>query len=661
MHRYIRYYLLFIGLIIARAGYGQANSDTLINDVQPADFHPSSVVIDSNAHAVVLRDSASADLLGDSEGWRIRLTRYRRILIRSKNGFDAAKIEIAFDPYLNGFGKLSTLYADVCNLVGGSIVRTPVDTSEIFAEQTSGGRMKERFTFPDVHEGSIIEYKYTTYTKTIFTFHPWNFQGEYPGLRSSFRMRFPEAFNYVVTKQGFLPISRKDATVDTTYQVGTYTIRTKCHTFLWQMTDVPAFKSEPYVLAPANYLSGLRFQLSVYPSLVERRQVRVFNTWDVVNKDLYKSKSFGGIMTTSSHWLRKEMRTIVDDTVNGMAKARIVYAYVRDHFTNMGRDVLADEDQSLKDIFKAHKGSVAEINLLLTAMLREEGLTADAVILSTTDNGKIDPSYPVTENFNYVLVRLKIGDYTYFLDASEPRMGFGYLPEECYNGYARVVSEKPDSVNLNSDSVSEFKMVSLSLANSNSGDSLTGDYTAQRGYFTSLRIRDEIATKGEKPFFDEVRMSYPFGVKVTDMHVDSVRQYDQPVTLRYTVSFPIGEEDRIYFNPMMAEGLKENLFNAAERHYPVEMPYKVDELFVMRMEIPRGYVIEEMPKPARVLLGGDGSYEYLFQTDDQSIQFRSRLILRRTYFQPDAYQPLRDFFAAVIRKQGELIVFKKKR
>jgi hypothetical protein len=30
-------------------------------------------------------------------------------------------------------------------------------------------------------------------------------------------------------------------------------------------------------------------------------------------------------------------------------------------------------------------------------------------------------------------------------------------------------------------------------------------------------------------------------------------------------------------------------------------------------------------------------------------------------FLPDAYQPLRDFFAAVMKKQGEMILFKKKK
>jgi hypothetical protein len=265
------------------------------------------------------------------------------------------------------------------------------------------------------------------------------------------------------------------------------------------------------------------------------------------------------------------------------------------------------------------------------------------------------------ENFNYVVVRLKAGDETYYLDASEPRMGFGHLPVECYNGYARVVSERPDSVDLDADSLSEFRISMLMLSNNDQGDSLSGTYSAQHGYYGSEDIRDEIADKDEKTYFEGERKSYPFAVEMTDRRVDSLSQYDLPVTVHYTLGFPIGDEDRIYFNPMMGEGMKENLFSAAERHYPIEMPFKIDELFVMRTEIPKGYGIEEMPKAARVLLGdGDGSYEYLFQVDDESIQFRSRLVLKRTFFLADAYQPLRDFFAAVMKKQGEVIVFKKK-
>jgi hypothetical protein len=123
-----------------------------------------------------------------------------------------------------------------------------------------------------VREGSVIEYSYTIYSKSIYEFHPWKFQGDYPRLKSTYRMSFPQAFNYVVIKQGILPISRKDEERDTIYRVGTYTVRTKAFTIQWEMNDVPAFREEPYISAPDNYESGLRFQLSEYTRICRREK-----------------------------------------------------------------------------------------------------------------------------------------------------------------------------------------------------------------------------------------------------------------------------------------------------------------------------------------------------------------------------------------------------
>jgi len=87
-----------------------------------------------------------------------------------------------------------------------------------------------------------------------------------------------------------------------------------------------------------------------------------------------------------------------------------------------------------------------------------------------------------------------------------------------------------------------------------------------------------------------------------------------------------------------------------------------NELYVLRMDIPAGYEVEELPKQVSVRLNGDdGSYEYGFLVDETSIQFRSRLILKRTFFQPEDYQSLRDFFAEVVKKENEFIVFRKKK
>jgi hypothetical protein len=134
MHMRNHYIFLIIGLLAAHVGHGQISlrvisMDTLVSEVRPADFHPMSPVVDSNANVVVLRDSGSADLEGGFVGWQVSQTRYRRLLIRNKNGFDAAKVNLSYDLAINLFGIRFQGYT--CNLVGDSVVKTVIDTSEI--------------------------------------------------------------------------------------------------------------------------------------------------------------------------------------------------------------------------------------------------------------------------------------------------------------------------------------------------------------------------------------------------------------------------------------------------------------------------------------------------------------------------------------------------
>ena len=81
MHRYYRYLLLFLTSFFAVAmesngqsyvAVGGVAPDTLTSQVQPADFQPSSPVIDSNINVVVLRDSGITEMQGKIYGWRVK-------------------------------------------------------------------------------------------------------------------------------------------------------------------------------------------------------------------------------------------------------------------------------------------------------------------------------------------------------------------------------------------------------------------------------------------------------------------------------------------------------------------------------------------------------------------------------------------------------------
>jgi len=126
------------------------------------------------------------------------------------------------------------------------------------------------------------------------------------------------------------------------------------------------------------------------------------------------------------------------------------------------------------------------------------------------------------------------------------------------------------------------------------------------------------------------------------------------------MKFNLGDEDVIYFNPMLGEAERENPFKSAQRYFPVEMPYRIDDNYILNMEVPDNYKIEELPKSTKVKLNeGDGMFQYLIGASNNHIQLQCRLQINRTLFEPEDYQTLRDFFTYIVSKEAEQIVLKK--
>lgn len=629
--------------------------------VVPADFVVSSAVVDSDAAAVVLADIGSARLEGYDEGWRVEFKRHKRIKILNRNGFDAAKITIGFSDDDNEARTLKSLKAITYNLENGKVVATVLDEKDCFLEKPAKDWLLETFTFPNVKEGSIIEFTYSIKSSSYFHLHPWDFQQKYPVLWSEYKISIPELFNYVFLLQGYHPVFRKTVdSVKETVIFGSRWAETVILSTRWVMKGVPALREEPFTSTLENHIARIKFQLSVRP-LNAGQVVTVLDTWKAANNRLLYSNDFGARLSGSNRWLKDDITKITAGCTNDLDKAKKIYAFVRDNFAAHGYGVLLREDVSLKDIYKKRSGSIAEINMLLIAMLQQEevDIRADPVILSTRSNGLTNAVYPIMENYNYVICRIMFGDTVYYLDASQPKMGFGKLPLECYNGYARAISEAPSAVYLEPDSLHEFRLTTIFLSNNDKGG-IEGYYTSTPGYYESYAIRNRLANGNTGQFFKAIAADYVSKAELDSMGIDSLQQYDVPVSIHYNLKFNLENNDILYFNPMLAEGKKENPFKSLRREYPVEMPYASDETYVLNMEVPKGYKIDELPKSIRINLNGnDGFFEYSIAVNDDIIRLRSRVVLKKAIFEPEAYEAIRNFFGYVVKKQSEMIVFKK--
>jgi hypothetical protein len=664
--------------LLTRLTLGQAQDKIPVKfgKVTPQDFAVTAPASDSSAAAIVVADFGSSNFQGDPKGWfTLEFTHSKRIRILKRTGFEAATVSIPL--YVSSTSsqleKITGLRAVTYNLEDGKVVETKLDSKSIFTDKLSSNWVEEKFTFPALKEGTIVEYTYTQTSPFLFNLQPWEFQGEYPCLWSEYQVELPNFFEYVTLAQGYLPFqvhttASRQVTFSMTDPGGAgrddhFTYDDQVVTHRWVMKNVPALKEEPYTTTIANYISKLEFQLSRYnfnyPGAVPKE---IMGTWYGVSEGLLKDNYFGADLDSHNGWLDDDMKTITKGAGSNLEKAQKIYAYIRDNFTCTSHNRLYLSNP-LKTVYKNRNGSEADLNLLLTAMLQHEKIAADPVILSTRSNGFIHTLYPLLSRFNYVICRVAVDSTDYNLDASEPWLGFGKLPGRCYNGYARVMNkERPSAALLLADSLMEGK-TTLAIVSNDGNGGMAARLQSFPGPQEASELRQDVKEHGQQGFLKKIQTAYSGDATISNLELDSIRQPDQPLAVAYDVRLTYDTaSDLYYFNPMLGEGYKDNPFKAAERVYPVEMPYAMDETFTMTMDIPTGYVVDELPKSAKVLFNTDeGFFEYLIQKSEDQIQFRSRIKLKKANFKPEDYETLRDFFAYVVKKQGEQIVFKKKK
>jgi hypothetical protein len=316
-------------------------------------------------------------------------------------------------------------------------------------------------------------------------------------------------------------------------------------------------------------------------------------------------------------------------------------------------------DKSLKDVVKNKKGNVAELNLLLVGMLNQAGLESDPVILSTRSHGKTNNLYPIMSKFNYVIARVGIGDAEYYLDASEPKLGFGKLPVRCYNGYARVINPATYQIDINSNNLMEAANTFAIIVKDESGK-LQGSLRYQPGYYESLNARSKVKEKGMDEFKKDFSKNFT-DFEVSEIVVDSLDAYENRLDLKATFSSDGFDEDVVYFQPLMINMFKDNPFKSENRNYPIEIPFAIDQAYQLQMDVPDGFKVDEIPQSIVLKLNeaGEGFFEYRISHSNNKITFRSRIVLARAIYQPEEYPMLREFFNQVVKKQSEQIVFKK--
>jgi hypothetical protein len=672
----LRYLLFFAGQFLFMQWVSAQTSETMkFGKITPADFQLSAEKFDSGASAVIIADIGTVKFEGNTSGYfNIIFTRFMRVRIMNKNGLDIGSREISLFHSSDGdIEKIISIKGSTYNLEHGSIQETKLDEKSIFTQKYNNNIDDKKFSMPALKEGSVFDLEYSVRSPFTSRMEPWSFQGDYPALWSEFTVTIPSPLHYVVRIQGdehfkidtakLIPENYNVRVSNEGYGTATdksYTVTGNSTYRRWVKTNVPSLHEEPFTSTIDNFYSKISFQLDYIQWNKESEKHFQKSTWNLLSKDLMADEDFGASVNNDPDWLTDEVNKIVAGLSSDSEKVVKLYMYVRDNFKSDGRHGIY-KDGSLKDIFRKRSGKVADINLLLTAMILKANIKAQPMILSTRSHGLADPSYPLVDEYNYVIcMAFPVGQF-FTLDASRPYLKFGQIPLECYNGYGHIIDPvMPVPIFFSADSVVESSLTRVIIIDDEKGK-LTGNLTSTPGRSETYDIRATTNGSSLNAYEKKVRDLNGSDLTMENFGIDSLGKYDFPISIHYDFNLKnSGSPDIIYFNPMLGERNKTNPFKSADRLYPVEIPYCIESIYTLNMDIPAGYQVDEIPKSARVAYNeNEGMFEYLIQHDAEKIQMRVKLSLKKAFFPTDEYSTLRDFFAYVVKKESEQIVFKR--
>ncbi len=671
--------IIVLEFIIGQAALSQDRIPISFGKVGAGDFGlPNSPCIDSNTSAVIIGDLGNTGFVGNRYGWvSYVFKRHTRIKILNKKGVDAATVKVNLYHNDKDAERMDDIEAVSYNLENGVVTETKLQKKDVFEEAVTPNRTQKKFTMPAVKDGTIIEYSYTITSVFYYSIPTWDFQNaHYPCLWSEYNIVTPSLVIYTIAKQGVHPyfidkagqgqesyrIKENQESLNASDMRNEFVVNATTYKHQWVMRDVPAFYTENYINTPQDYIDKIEFQLA--QTFDGENTHDVDNSWTKATQSLLSDPNFGQTYQTDHFFDTKELDQITDAENELLEKIKKVYYFVRDHYTCTSNYSIYAK-HPLEKVYAQKNGNVAEINLLLVNLLRKNGFHADPVLLSTREYGINLPSYPLLERLNYVVCWVYFKDQVYYLDASRPTLGFAILAQDCYNGHARIICMKDSaSVFFYATDINEQRVASVMILNDEKKPGfVSANCQINPGYFSSVELRTKIRKEGEKDLFQSIQKSFGSDWQISGQGIDSINNLQVPVKIHFDASTNLAEgHDLLYFNPIVTDRYTENIFKAASRKYPVEMPYPLDQTYILSMELPDGYAVEELPKSAKVSYNGnDGFFEYLVQKEDSSIQLRARIKLNKATFSADEYNTLRDFFGYVVKKENEQFVFRKKK
>lgn len=608
------------------------------------------------------------------DGFEIVTVINAKIKIYKKEGYSYANNAVSYYVGGNGSENVMVSKAVTYNLVNNKIEKTKLGNDGEFNEKVNKYFQRKKITMPNVKEGSIIEYRIEIKSPFIRNFPDWEFQKNIPVNYSEYSSYIPEYYIYNTHMKGFIipkaEESSKSRKIEYTYKTdampginghGSERVNSSLEfnerIVKYTLSDVPALKNEAYVNNLDNYRSAIiheiaskRFPNSPY--------VNYTTDWESVVKKVYESDSFGDELKKTGYF-ENDITPLLASKTATLEKITAIFNYVKSRM-NWDESYGFHCDNGVKKAYQDKKGNVAEINLMLTAMLRFAGFEANPILVSTRSNGI--SLFPSESAFDYVITGLEMENQIILLDATDKYALANVLPIRDLNWFGRIVRKDGTSAMVDLMPKSNSREVLNIMANINTQGEVSGKIRDQYFDYNAYVFRDNNNVLSKESAIEKLEKNHQ-GLEIVEYEVQNNTDLEKPVVENYSFTNTNTVEiigDKMYVSPFLFFAMKENPFKQEIREYPVDFVFPNQEKYNISITIPDGYAIETLPLPKAIGMPEElGNFKYNITNNGNQVQLLYSLDINQAVIGAEYYDVLKNFFKEIVNKQTEKIVLKK--
>jgi len=516
-------------------------------------------------------------------------------------------------------------------------------------------------TAPAADPGAIVAMEYEQEARPYSTEYIWEFQEEIPVLKERLKVELPPGVEYKEVWKG------KKETTPIDLEKGKY---------LWEVSNEPPVDLRDVNMAPE--WRGQTKRMSVHyfgapiPNATKGSWESIGEWYDVLAKG----------RNDSTPEIAAKAQELIAGKTDFAEKVQAVGEYVQSQVRYVAIEIGVGgyQPHPAQQIYKNKYGDCKDKATLLSAMLSSIGIRSTWVMVDT-DRGYVDPTAPSIAGNHMIaaielpggyessklhaIVKANNGKRYLIFDPTWEYTPFGHLEYNLQGGYGVLMDGKDSQVIAFPILTPEMNSIHRTGQFKLAGDgSLNGQMLESRFGDIADRHRQLFRTgteKEQREIFDRMLGRDLVNFSYEGLKVENAMELTKDLKMSYALkasSFARPAGSLLMMRPRVL-GTDTLDTDKKARVYPIDLGAAREVKDDYEIELPEGYVADELPDPVKIDMGW-ASYESTSKVEGNKLHYTRSYVVRQVELPAEKYGEVQRLASVIGYDEQNNVVLKKK-